>query len=113
LFLYPFIWLFKRFHSCGGGRWEVCGGAYALKRWVPVEAEVDEQDLLRTEPHSTPRVSQTSAGMNKLVGMREGDWFRKWEATITGAVRNRYQSSTPIFTPANAVVQEALLLDGY
>ncbi|KAG5221920.1 transmembrane protein [Salix suchowensis] len=27
--------------SAGGGRWEVCGGAYALKRWVPVDADED------------------------------------------------------------------------
>jgi hypothetical protein len=29
--VYPILWLFRRYASHGGGRWEVCGGAYALK----------------------------------------------------------------------------------
>ncbi|TFK30415.1 hypothetical protein FA15DRAFT_579916 [Coprinopsis marcescibilis] len=37
LFIYPFIWLFKRFHSRGGGKWKVCGAAYPMKKWVPVD----------------------------------------------------------------------------
>ena len=45
LLIFPFIWLFKRFHSRGGGRWEVCGGAYPLKRWVPLDdVEEDSED---------------------------------------------------------------------
>ncbi|KAF9535451.1 hypothetical protein CPB83DRAFT_841772 [Crepidotus variabilis] len=44
LLVFPFIWLFKRFHPRGGGRWEVCGGAYPLKKIVDLnETEVNDQ----------------------------------------------------------------------
>lgn len=30
--VYPFLWLWRRFSSSGGGKWAVCGVAYALRR---------------------------------------------------------------------------------
>lgn len=119
LLVYPFIWLFKRFHPRGGGRWEVCGGAYALKRWVPMEADAHanqgspQNDFVSEGSHVPPRIIQTPSGTSRLVGLREGEWFRKWKGTITRAINNNYQSSTPIFTPTNGDVEEAFLLDGY
>lgn len=47
LLIYPFIWLFKRFNSRGGGSWEVCGSAHALKRWVPCP----QDEINRTPDH--------------------------------------------------------------
>ncbi|KAI9507251.1 hypothetical protein F5148DRAFT_139897 [Russula earlei] len=67
--IYPFIWLFKRFHQRGGGRWAVGGGAYGLKRWGPV---------------SMGSVGQE--GGKVLIGEREGEWFRRWEKTIRESV---------------------------
>jgi hypothetical protein len=101
LLIFPFIWLFKRFHSRGGGRWEVCGGAYAFKRWELVdgrqtESEDETSGLIGST--SSPRAIQTPQGVAKLVGVREGEWFRRWEGTITRAVLGNYQSSTPIFS---------------
>lgn len=170
--IFPFIWLFKRFHSRGGGRWEVCGGAYPLKRWVPLEDENEEgrgangdaslppympyedatptypissswhqqqpstpgssaRALARTpmsipnagdNPFSAPpmsrtrstssRVMQTASGPKKLLGLREGEWFRRWEKTITRAVLVRYQSHEPL-PEAGAATGSAMALDGY
>ncbi|KAG5647961.1 hypothetical protein DXG03_006995 [Asterophora parasitica] len=125
LLIFPFIWLFKRFHSRGGGRWEVCGGAYALKRWKPIrEGDEDVGESSRDgDVHppeyaaqgSSSRFLNTPSGVKRLVGMREGDWFRKWEATITRSVMGRYQSPTPIYDPTAGHSREAdvAFLDGY
>ncbi|KAJ8702559.1 hypothetical protein PTI98_001266 [Pleurotus ostreatus] len=205
LMIYPFVWLFKRFHPRGGGRWEVCGGAYALKRWVPVDADEDmganearrdekqpyvpeastsaaspseplpppafhtlqlspsplvdlsnanytplpfapalrtslsdptnsmfadlsppfassSSNPYRPNPHQShpypsnppypiasfsgqpqqanaPRIINTPSGIRKLVGTREGEWFRAWYPIIVRAVTNRYQSSIPLTGP--------------
>ncbi|KAH6917410.1 hypothetical protein BKA70DRAFT_333703 [Coprinopsis sp. MPI-PUGE-AT-0042] len=76
LLIYPFIWLFKRFHSRGGGKWQVCGAAYPIKRWVPcgedaspLPPDTDEEGLpqlpaYEANPHppssssSTPTVTK-------------------------------------------------------
>ncbi|CAA7265823.1 unnamed protein product [Cyclocybe aegerita] len=134
LCIYPFIWLFKRFHSRGGGRWEVCGGAYPLKQWVPLEAgevapDVGVEDLEGLPSYAaaaygdsslstggglvvtrrSSRFMQTTTGPKKLVGLKEGEWFRSWEGVITRAVIGRYQSSVPI----PRTNSEASALDGY
>ena len=122
LLIFPFIWLFKRFHSRGGGRWEVCGGAYPLKRWVPLDDVEEDSDAAppydaksaASAGPSTTRVSssklvQTSAGPKKLLGLREGDWFRSWEDVISRAVVGRFQSAEPLLE--NRV--QFPTLDGY
>ena len=115
LLIFPFIWLFKRFHSRGGGRWEVCGGAYPLKQWVPVDPgeEINSEPLPPYNPFSassaliptTPtsqgaqgstRYMQTHTGPKKLLGVKEGEWFRNWEGVIFRAVIGRYQSPIPL-----------------
>src|ERR1700691_2290949 len=75
--IYPFVWLYKRFHSRGGGRWEVCGGAYSLKRLVPAgeEQNPDSKSALRDQPAD---ISSTSRSM-KVIGLKEGQWLRLWE----------------------------------
>ncbi|KAF8807378.1 hypothetical protein BYT27DRAFT_7164905 [Phlegmacium glaucopus] len=112
LLIFPFIWLFKRFHSRGGGRWEVCGGAYPLKQWVPLEPgeEIHSDPLPPYNPISTnsaltttsqsvqrsSRYMQTPTGPKKLLGIKEGEWFRNWEDVIIRAVIGRYQSPVPL-----------------
>ncbi|KAL1951882.1 hypothetical protein VTO73DRAFT_1031 [Trametes versicolor] len=104
LFIYPFIWLYKRLSRRGGGRWEVCGGAYALKTW-------------RVEPGAVPpppeandgRWKQTRDGPVHLIGEREGEWFQRWEGPIRRAVMGRVQSKTPL----EIANEPALMLDGY
>ena len=105
LLIYPFIWLYKRFSSRGGGRWEVCGGAYALKTWqmLPQGARVPPPDQLNA------RWQQTPDGWAYLTGEREGEWFQRWEGRIRAAVRDRIRSSTPL----ELVAPAAMLLDGY
>lgn len=98
LLIYPFIWLYKRFH--GGGRWEVCGGAYGLKRVLPIGDEL-------------PSYSSEQPG--KVVGVREGEWFKSWQGIIRRSVIGRYQSSIPIPSPDNEENRGGLFayLDGY
>ncbi|KAJ6575087.1 hypothetical protein B0H19DRAFT_1127115 [Mycena capillaripes] len=115
LLIFPFIWLFKRFHSRGGGTWAVCGGAYALKSWVPVEEPQAQDVSTRKGPALTPEqgLIRTPAGTSRLSGMREGEWFRKWQPTIVRAVSNRFQSSTPLYHTTEEGVPQAHGLDGY
>jgi len=127
LLIFPFIWLFKRFHSRGGGRWEVCGGAYPLKQWVPLDpGEVDSDPLPPYNPFSTSsalttttasrtaqRYIQTPTGPKKLLGLKEGEWFRNWEGVIIRAVIGRYQSPIPLSRGISGLPARSLDLDGY
>ncbi|KAH8100670.1 hypothetical protein BXZ70DRAFT_1008159 [Cristinia sonorae] len=110
--IYPFIWLYKRFHHRGGGRWEVCGGAYALKRWQPL----DEEDPSAPPPpfsETDERVAHGAvSGHAKLVGMKEGEWFQRWEATIKRGVTGRTRLRDPMISPDRST-PEATMLDGY
>ncbi|KAI0056290.1 hypothetical protein BV25DRAFT_1814257 [Artomyces pyxidatus] len=90
--VYPLIWLFQNFHPLGGGRWTVAGGAYALKRFEPVN-----------------RVVETESGPRLLVGVREGEWFKRWEGMIRRMVVARKVDPTPVSIPDDA----AGVLDGY
>ncbi|KAJ7092700.1 hypothetical protein C8R44DRAFT_816319 [Mycena epipterygia] len=118
LLIFPFIWLFKRFHSRGGGSWSVCGGAYALKSWVPV-VEPIAQDISTAKAQPPPPTAEnrnlitTSDGTSRLSGVREGEWFRKWQPTIVRAVCNHYQSTTPLYNTTEEGVPQARGLDGY
>jgi hypothetical protein len=164
LFIFPFIWLFKRFHSKGGGRWEVCGSAYALKKLIPVnnstssdiagtsspsrESELPSYDDVAfpstlsseatspntflpsssppltgsTQPTSTSlaipqiRLVQTPRGPHKLIGQREGEWFRRWESFIIRAVLTRYQSTNALTLHSELYARHAApgsVLEGY
>ena len=56
LLIYPFIWLFKCFHSRGGGQWRVAGSAYAAKTWIAMRGHLKLVLLLRKASpfHSPP-----------------------------------------------------------
>ncbi|OBZ79486.1 hypothetical protein A0H81_01073 [Grifola frondosa] len=111
LLIYPFIWLYKRFGQRGGGQWKVCGGAYALKSWQLVDPAFDPPPPF---PGTNDwRMTQTSAGPAKLVGLREGEWFQRWEGTIRRAVSGRLESKTPLMHPDDAPTSAAIGLDGY
>lgn len=121
--IYPFIWLFKRFHSRGGGRWDVCGGAYALKRVEQTKkrsapdahAESPFRDVFETVDATAQgsSLADPPSGRTKVVGMREGEWFRQWEGTIRRAVQNRLQDKQPLTMPDDHPAHQALVLDGY
>ncbi|KAJ7225539.1 hypothetical protein GGX14DRAFT_421002 [Mycena pura] len=112
---FVFIWLFKRFHSRGGGSWSVCGGAYALKSTTTAEPVVQDISTLKGLPPAAGDRSliRTPAGSSRLVGMREGEWFRKWQPAIVRAVSNRFQSPTPLYHTAEEGIPQAYGLDGY
>ncbi|OAX44267.1 hypothetical protein K503DRAFT_789010 [Rhizopogon vinicolor AM-OR11-026] len=124
--IYPFIWLLRRFHPRGGGRWDVCGGAYALKR---VEQVAPAQQFTRDIGHTespfrdavevldttaqSSSLADPSGGRTRVVGLREGEWFRRWEGTIRRAVLNRLQDEQPLTMPDDQPAPLSLLLDGY
>jgi len=103
--IYPFIWLFQRFHRRGGGRWAVGGGAYALKKWAPVP----EGGLV----HANPEIEDTVEGQRMFVGEREGEWFRRWEGTIRRSVMGRKVEKAAMSEPDDDVTNwPASELDG-
>ncbi|TFY80950.1 hypothetical protein EWM64_g3068 [Hericium alpestre] len=61
--IFPFIWLFRRFHSRGGGRWTVGGAAYAMKRWELVRTAInvtakDVEQYKLSDPRGTYTMTQ-------------------------------------------------------
>ncbi|KAF7306904.1 hypothetical protein MIND_00482900 [Mycena indigotica] len=116
ILILPFlvIWLFKRFHTRGGGTWAVCGGAYALKTWV-TEQEPQDISISKSGRSSASADDQgLTPTSSRLVGTKEGEWFRRWQGTIARAVVNRFQSSQPLYsTMEDGSSLQARLLDGY
>ncbi|KAG9227239.1 hypothetical protein CCMSSC00406_0004222 [Pleurotus cornucopiae] len=118
--IYPFIWVFKRYHPLGGGRWQVYGGAYALKRWVPHDnngngngnGDNGPQPPGGPDPDAKAKPDYTQSGVGGLFsGVREGEWFRVWQGTILRAVMNGYTSSEPLYAPDPSAAGSRL--DGY
>lgn len=115
--VYPFIWLFKRFSSRGGGRWEVYGGAYALRLLEPVGTDEEDLNLIAAfdggnaglPPLREPRIVQTEHGLRKLTGYREGEWFREWESTIKRCAAMRLRQEEPL----KRTVDGPGMLEGY
>jgi hypothetical protein len=93
---YPFIWLFKRFHSRGGGRWQVCGAAYPYKRLI--KRQLDQDGALKPLPARSIFESPNGAQL-EVVGVREGRWFKRWESTIRENVVCRVQVKDIITVP--------------
>lgn len=185
--IYPFIWMFKRFATIGGGIWRVTGAAYPLKEWIHLEDSVAGEDvaqyltrredsqlrthqdrLLQTLPSSftdrkvmpetaasshhgagngdawaesrptslaqfggstsadqgvsvrgsampiVPRLRKTPKGVSELMGLREGEWFKQWEKTLTRSVTLRLERSDPMTLPSEVVAENAgAMLDGF
>lgn len=120
-FIYPFLWLFKHFHTRGGGTWQVCGGAYALKRTVQTTEQPKDMkhaenplqgasDFLEQYPGSSHTQAATT-----VEGLREGVWCRQWERTIQRAVHNRLRDAQTLIRPDDhsSSVPQAVPLDGY
>ncbi|KAI0655128.1 hypothetical protein C8Q70DRAFT_1057778 [Cubamyces menziesii] len=108
LLIYPFIWLFKNYHESGGGKWKVCGGAYAIKYWdtntAAPHSEASDGD------QSAEGIVQTPRGPARVIGLKEGEWFKRWERTIRLRVKSRFQSEQLLTTPDADVAGQ---LDGY
>ncbi|KAJ7071055.1 hypothetical protein C8F01DRAFT_1108882 [Mycena amicta] len=116
ILILPFllIWLFKRFHTRGGGTWAVCGGAYALKTWAPVsDSESRDVSISKNGASSSADEPSLTSPTSRLVGSKEGEWFRRWQGTIARAVSNRFQSPTPLYTTMEEGLPQARILDGY
>jgi hypothetical protein len=133
--IYPFIWVYMRFGG-GAATWDVCGAAYAMKKYLPLDGteELSDEGQGQGRPSSsshgsdgesssTPtrepplRIVRTPQGPRKVLGTREGEWFKEWESTITDLVNRRYVSRIPLqgLNPVTTRrgTMEAEMLDGY
>lgn len=113
--IYPFIWLFKRFHEHGGGVWKVCGGGYPFKVVLPVQGYKGDQLPTFEEAAGSSSSTVVARAETYVIGEREGEWFKKWENTIRGAVLSRKQDTIPLVYPTDTPYANpsAALLDGY
>jgi hypothetical protein len=60
------------------------------------------------------KFKQTPKGISELVGLREGEWFKQWESTLTRSVMMRVQRQDTIMVPTEVAAQSAgALLDGF
>ncbi|KAF8596410.1 hypothetical protein BDV93DRAFT_610902 [Ceratobasidium sp. AG-I] len=113
--IYPFIWLYRRFH---GGRWEVAGAAFPLRAWkhcegsIPGESAVEyrarilkeggEVASIGSEASDERVLAESPQGVSQLVGTDERDWFQTWKSTIIHCVRSRVREQAPLITPYGA-----------
>lgn len=106
---YPFLWLWRRFRPDTGGKWEVMGSAFATNRWIllkdtyPTETLEEARSRLLATPAQEEypwitdetkwpsRMRLGQGGVWVWVGLREGEWFRKWEGAIRNAAASLYQ----------------------
>lgn len=60
------------------------------------------------------KLRQTPNGISELVGLREGEWFKQWEGTITRAVLLRVDRRDPISIPGEfGAASAGAMLDGF
>ncbi|KDQ63576.1 hypothetical protein JAAARDRAFT_29597 [Jaapia argillacea MUCL 33604] len=98
LIYWPFIWLYKRFHPRGRGRWEVCGGAYALK-YRQRYCMVPLVDVGSFSTEAQPSYTHEVRTETRVIGVREGEWLQRWEGVLRMAVNSRTQSDIPLTEP--------------
>jgi hypothetical protein len=75
LLVYPFLWLYRRYGSAGG-KWDVCRATFICRR----------------DPRNPP-------GVDGVPLRSDGDLVQIWERTIRLAVRDRIQTTRPIYRP--------------
>ncbi|EMD34992.1 hypothetical protein CERSUDRAFT_116512 [Gelatoporia subvermispora B] len=80
------------------GTWAVCGSAYALKYWMPVDSPSNSQIKISRKA-ATDGEEIASDGSFRCIGTGEDEWLRRWDATIKRAVKERLQSLEPITQP--------------
>jgi len=96
ILIFPFLWMWRRWWPGAGGRWEVSGAAFRLKRWELLRGtypgETEQAALGRLggpQAISGTRFRAGRDGVWVLRGVHEADWFRHWEETIRCGVREK------------------------
>ncbi|OXG43553.1 hypothetical protein J010_06701 [Cryptococcus neoformans] len=119
--IYPFIWIWKHFHSLGGAPWDVAFVSYALKFYPPLPSTFPSEPIssasdrlpslpkLHPELPPKPQLQYGPKGIHYLVGRKEGEWFREWEERIRMGVRMRYKGELQ----GGTVEETRVELDGY
>ncbi|TFL03442.1 hypothetical protein BDV98DRAFT_504467 [Pterulicium gracile] len=105
--VYPFIWLYMQFG--GSAKWDISGAAYPMKH--------SGNNPASSSGKAPAKIVQTAQGPRKVVGTREGEWFKEWEDRIAEMVSRGYISHVPLKQFDKAALRraptEATLLDGY
>ncbi|KIM26486.1 hypothetical protein M408DRAFT_313576 [Serendipita vermifera MAFF 305830] len=98
--IFPFLWMWRRWWPEAGGKWQVCGAAFRLKRWElvprtgPGETEQGAMERLGGPAGvGGHRLRAGREGVYVLKGVHEADWFRSWEQTIRNAVFTRVKTN--------------------
>jgi len=93
---------------------------YALKYLEPLAEGEDISGLLTGEdakkPSLQPRLFEPEGDfgvVKKLIGYREGEWFREWEELIKRCASMRVQREEPFARVQDGPVDPAMFLDGY
>lgn len=101
----------------------MCGGAYALKRVEQLSSPPGYDGHCKSPDSPFPDAGLAddsgqpsgstflSSARTRVVGLREGVWFRRWERSIKRAVLNRLQESEPLVSGDSA--SPPIMLDGY
>ncbi|WWC64224.1 uncharacterized protein I303_106832 [Kwoniella dejecticola CBS 10117] len=87
--LYPLIYLFKcAFPKIGGAYWNVVSVDYALKsyRRFPTDSSVTA-DISASSNQGPPEMDE----QYRMIGMKEGEWFKQWEKAIIMGVKKRFK----------------------
>lgn len=66
------------------------GAAYAVKRWIS-----------DSKPASTSGEGEAQGPVRKMEGMKEGEWFERWEGTIRRAVVEGRIDRVPMQEPTS------------
>jgi hypothetical protein len=60
------------------------------------------------------KLRRTPKGISELVGLREGEWFKQWEATLTRSVMLRLERKDPMMVTSEVLAESAgAMLDGF
>lgn len=88
--------MWRRWWPGAGGKWEVSGAAFRLKRWELVPGTgPGETEQIAMERLGGPvgvggtRLRAGREGVWVMKGVHEADWFRKWEESIRCGVKER------------------------
>lgn len=112
--LYPFGSIWEQ-------RWDVCGAAYAFKRWEHLEDSRPGQspdDYMwhrkSKEKIDKTKLRSTELGVSIFRGLKEGEWFSAWEDGIARACKARWKSNIPLTAESLVNLNPAAVrLDGY
>ena len=99
--------------SSTGDAWAVQRPTTLAQFGLPSQSQASSSSVVPSFP-TISKLRQTPKGVSELVGLREGEWFKQWEGTITRSVLLRVDRSDPLALPGEMIAESAgAMLDGY